>query len=93
MRSNLVAKADSVSEPWDDLEYRELFRAFPLTGRAPSGDAAAALARRLGRSTGAIVAQWDDGLAYCRKMESYATSEALASYLASEGLCRALTTS
>jgi hypothetical protein len=84
---------DQMSEPWDELEYRELFRAFPLTGSAPSGDAAAALARRLGRSIGAIVAQWDDGLSYCRQRESYATSEALANYLAREGLCRDLTTS
>ncbi len=43
------------NEPWDELEYRELFHRFPLSGDAPSDDLAGAFARRLGRSVGAIV--------------------------------------
>jgi hypothetical protein len=76
-----------MSEPWDDLQYRELFRAFPLTGGRPKGEPAAQLARRLGRTVEALVAQWEDGLAYCQERSAYATSDALASYLALERLC------
>jgi hypothetical protein len=75
------------NEPWEDLEYRELFARFPLDGTAPSGDGAASLGQRLGRSKSAIVAQWDDARTYCRGSTSSVASDGLKSYLDSSGLC------
>ena len=49
-----------MAEPWDELQYRELFEAFPLSGGRPSGEALLRLARRLDRSSDAIAWQWDD---------------------------------
>ena len=74
-------------EPWDELEYRELFSRFPLTGPAPTGDAGTHLARRLGRSPGALIAQWDDARGYCRGSESTSASDGLKTYLDTNGLC------
>jgi hypothetical protein len=74
-------------DPWEELEYRELFERFPLSGRAPSGAAATDLARRLGRTVGAIEAQWNDASSYCRGLDSTVASEQLKSYLDRNGLC------
>jgi hypothetical protein len=53
-------------EPWDELEYRELFSAFPIQGTAPSGEGLAQIERRLNHSRGGIVAQWKDAKDYAR---------------------------
>ena len=77
-------------ESWEELEYRELLERFPLSGRTPSGPDAVALARRLGRTAGAIEAQWNDARSYCLGQESSAASEQLKSYLDRDGLCGGL---
>lgn len=74
-------------EPWDELEYRELFSHFPIGGRRPAGDALRTLARRLDRSTSAVVAQWEDGASYCAGRSTVA-SEGLQAYLDRNGDCR-----
>ena len=75
-------------EPWEDLEYRELLGRFPLTGHAPSGPDATVLARRLDRTVGALVAQWDDARTYCLGRDSTVASDQLKSYLDQNNLCR-----
>jgi hypothetical protein len=74
-------------EPWDELEYRELFDRFPVRGDRPAGDALRALSRRLDRSEAAVIAQWDDAATYCRGSATVA-SDGLQSYLDRIGLCR-----
>ncbi len=76
------------NEPWDDLEYRQLLTQFPLDGGAPSGPDAEAIARRLGRSVGAIKAQWDDAHTYCLGRDSSAASDQLKTYLDQNRLCQ-----
>ena len=76
-----------VGEPWDELEYRELFEAYPLGGSDPSGDGLRRIARRLDRSVAAIRAQWDDARGHCRGNQS-AASDGLQSYLDRTGACR-----
>jgi hypothetical protein len=72
--------------PWDENEYRELFRAFPLTGSRPRGPELTALAKRFDRSENAIDAQWQDAVGYCRGARS-AASEGLQAYLDRTGGC------
>ncbi len=48
--------------PWTDAEYEALFRDHPPTQpTAPTSAECAELGRTLGRSKGAIQAQWNDG--------------------------------
>jgi hypothetical protein len=76
-------------EIWGELEYRELFEAFPLSGDSPRGDGLQRLTRRLNHSAGGIVSQWDDARSFCRGSAT-AASDALQSYLDRLGLCRAI---
>jgi hypothetical protein len=75
-------------EPWEELEYRELFEANPPTGRPPSAEDAERIARRLQRTVGAIRAQWDDARSYCAGSDSSVASDQLKSWLDRNGLCR-----
>ena len=84
----ISTKEADVAEPWDELEYRELFEAFPLSGREPAGEALDRLTRRLNHSSGGIRAQWQDARSYCNGANRTAASEGLQSYLDRMGLCR-----
>ena len=75
------------NEPWDELEYRELFGRFPPTGRAPSVSEATPIAARLDRTVGAIRAQWDDARSYCAGSDSSVASDQLKSWLDRNRLC------
>jgi hypothetical protein len=47
--------------PWTRREYDRLFRDYPPTeAHAPTRVEAEGIGHELGRTTGAIVAQWDD---------------------------------
>jgi len=74
-------------DPWEELEYRELFEQFPLAGRAPSGPGAIEVAHRLGRTPATIEAQWNDARSYCLGHESSIASDHLKSYLDRNRLC------
>ena len=74
-------------EPWEELEYRELFEVFPLDGRAPHGEGARIVAKRIGRTVGAVEAQWNDARTYCQGLDSSIASEQLRSYLDRNCLC------
>jgi hypothetical protein len=76
-----------MGEFWDELEYRELFDAFPLSGPSPSGEGLDRLVRRLNHSRGGIVAQWDDARTYCSGRAT-AASDGLQAYLDRLGECR-----
>ena len=76
-----------MSELWDELEYRALFEAFPPRGNRPSGEGLTTLERRLNHSRGGIIAQWEDGNAYCTGAPTVA-SDALQSWLDRTGTCR-----
>jgi hypothetical protein len=66
-------------------DYDRLFRSHPPTEpAAPRGDDLQRIARDLGRSTGAISAQWDDARSAILGGRS-AASEGLVSYLARRG--------
>lgn len=74
-------------EPWDDLEYQQLLAQFPLDGGSPTGADAEAIANRLGRSVGAIKAQWDDAHSYCLGRDSSVASDQLKSFIDQNRLC------
>jgi hypothetical protein len=74
-------------EPWEELEYRELFERFPIGDRAPSGPEAKVLAHRLGRTVGAIQAQWEDGRSYCSGSSNSVASDQLKSWLDRNRMC------
>ena len=75
-------------EPWEELEYRELFERFPPSGVRPTAADAELIARRLGRTVGAIEAQWEDAHTYCSGSESSVASDQLKSWLDRGGWCR-----
>jgi len=77
-----------LGEPWDELEYRELFEAFPVSGQRPFGEGLNHLTRRLNHSKGGIVAQWEDARGYCGGSNATAASDGLKAYLDRLGLCR-----
>lgn len=74
-------------EPWEDLEFRELFGMFPLTGGPPSGDGLASLVRRLDRTPTAIKQQWVDGKTYCEGRSADVSAGPVQSYVDTHGLC------
>ena len=74
-------------EPWEDLEFRELFATFPLTGAPPSDEGLAVLARRLDRTAGAIKQQWVDARTYCEGRDSDVSAGPVQSYVDLHGLC------
>jgi hypothetical protein len=72
-------------KPWIEPDYDRLFRDHPPTEpSAPRGDDLARLAAELGRSTGAITAQWDDARSAVLRSRT-AASEGLLGYLARGG--------
>ena len=77
-------------EPWDELDHRERLSQFPLDGQSPSGPGAAALAHQLGRTLGAVQAQWNDAFTYCPGRDSSVASDQLKSYLDRNGLSRTI---
>jgi hypothetical protein len=73
---------------WIEPDYDRLFRDHPPThSAAPRGDDLQRIARDLGRSAGAVSAQWDDARSSVLGSRS-AASEGLVSYLQRRGWLR-----
>jgi hypothetical protein len=72
-------------ERWTDDEYEAIFRGRPPTEpEAPSAEETERLADELGRSAGAIRAQWDDARSLVLGQRN-AASAALRDYLTRRG--------
>jgi hypothetical protein len=70
---------------WNDRDYDRLFESHPPTQpTAPTAAECAALGLKLGRSRGAVHAQWEDGRSAVLRKQS-AASEHLRDYLRRRG--------
>ena len=80
-----VADGGREMADWEIGDYEVLFRDYPPTQpTAPTSGECNALGARLGRSRGAVKAQWDDARSLVLGQEN-AASEALGDYLRSRG--------
>jgi hypothetical protein len=66
--------------PWEEWEYRALFRACPPEAAPASSTVFAQLGAEFDRTAAAVRAQWNDAHALVRGSKS-AASEALVAYL------------